>query len=93
MLAVSFGLLAFLLAFAGDFIETHYVRAVQRFDSGEVRAREHAARLSVALWLVGVLGWVAVWKVGLWVLPWEAAGLYIGTKLAMRDNTEHGSRT
>lgn len=74
----AMAVLAFALAAASDYLETAYVRAVHR------GAAVHAARCSVAMWLVGVVGLVAVVEVGWWLLAPEAAGLYVGTLLAMR---------
>lgn len=89
MLALAVALLVFFLALASDYLETRYVRAVNAWESahhtGEcVRAREQAARASVAMWAVGCIGLIAVIKVGWWVIGLEGLGLYFGTKLAMR---------
>jgi len=70
--------LMFTLAASSDYLETRYVQAVGRRDAGS------AARCSVAMWLVGVAGFVAVIEVGWWLLVPEALGLYVGTRLAMR---------
>lgn len=78
LLLVALAVLAFVLALASDYLETRYVRAVHCGDA--VRA----ARASVAMWAVGVVGLVAVINVGWWLLAPEAAGLYVGTMLAMR---------
>ncbi len=81
--------MAFALAASSDWLETRYVRAVRAWEDGNtpdarIRARERAARSSVAMWLVGVVALVTVVEVGWWVLIPEGAGLYVGTKLAMR---------
>ena len=78
LIALAACVMVFGLALASDYLQTRYVAAVQ------VKAKEHAARYSVAIWLVGVAGLIAVLKVGWFVLPFEACGLYVGTKLAMR---------
>jgi hypothetical protein len=80
-----FCVLAFLLALASDYLETKYVRAINRHVTyGDRRAAEAAARCSVAMWLVGVIGLIACVEISwLLVLP-EGLGLYIGTKLALR---------
>lgn len=72
------GMLAFVAAASGDYFETRYVRAVQRNDS------ETAARCSVAMFAVGAFTLVAIIEAGSWIVAPEAAGLYVGTKLAMR---------
>lgn len=75
---------AFALAASSDWLETRYVRAVRAWEDGDVSARERAARSSVAMWIVGVIALVTVVELGWWVLVPEGAGLYVGTKLAMR---------
>lgn len=81
LLAIALCVLTFTLAAASDYLETRYVKAV---NAGQAVI---AARASVAMWLVGVVGLVAVIEVGWWVLPGEALGLYFGTKWAMKPNT------
>lgn len=82
---VCFSVLAFALAASSDWLETKYVRAVRAWeDTHAATARETAARSSVAMWLVSVIALVTVVEVGWWVLLPEGAGLYVGTKLAMR---------
>lgn len=82
---VSFSVLAFILAASSDWLETRYVRAVREWeDTHASTARERAARSSVAMWLVGVVALVTVVEVGWWVLVPEGAGLYVGTRLALR---------
>ncbi len=81
--------LAFGLAASSDWLETRYVRAVRAWEDGNTTAdrmvaRERAARSSVAMWVVGVVALITVIEVGWFVLPFEALGLYVGTKLAMR---------
>lgn len=73
------GTVAFFLALASDWLETKYVLAV---------ATGHAARAakcSVGMWLIGVLGLIGCIELGWWLLAPEAAGLYVGTMLAMRS--------
>lgn len=83
-LIVAFSALAFVLAASSDWLETRYVRAVRAWEDGDTAARETAARSSVAMWVVSVVALVTVVEVGWWVLIPEGAGLYFGTKLAMR---------
>lgn len=75
---VAVAVLVFTLAAVSDFLETRYVQAVN------ARRAESAARCSVAMWAVGVIGLVAVLQVGWWLLIPEGAGLYVGTMRAMR---------
>ncbi len=87
---VAFSVLAFALAASSDWLETRYVRAVRAWEDApenapeKSRARERAARSSVAMWLVGVVALVTVIEVGWWTILPEGAGLYVGTKIAMR---------
>lgn len=78
ILNVAVAVLVFTLAAVSDFLETRYVQAVN------ARRAEQAARCSVAMWAVGVIGLVAVLEVGWWLLIPEGAGLYVGTMRAMR---------
>lgn len=79
-----FSVLAFALAASSDWLETRYVRAVRAWEDGDVTARERAARSSVAMWVVGVVALATVIEIGWWTIIPEGAGLYVGTKLAMR---------
>lgn len=85
IVVVLLSVLAFALAASSDWLETHYVRAVRAWEDGDETARERAARASVAMWVVGVVGLVTVFSVGWWVLVPEGVGLYFGTKWAMRQ--------
>lgn len=78
MLNAALAVLVFMLAAVSDFLETRYVQAVN------ARRPECAARCSVAMWAVGVVGLVAVLQVGWWLLVPEGLGLYFGTMRAMR---------
>lgn len=89
MLNVALAVLVFMLAAISDFLETRYVQAVHSWNDSRhvgqaVRAREQAARCSVAMWFVGVIGLIAVVEAGWWLLIPEGAGLYVGTMRAMR---------
>lgn len=74
---VLLGLVVFVSAAALDFAHTRYVQAVQVAD------RHRAARWSVVQWTAATVGFVVAVKVSLWILPFEAAGLYAGTILAV----------
>ncbi len=52
------------------------------------RAGQRAARWSLVQWMASTVGILVAFKVTLWVLPFEAAGLYVGTLLAMRTAAE-----
>ena len=76
---------AFTLAASSDWLETRYNRAVIAWEKdGDPAARERAARSSSAMGLVGIIALASVVEVGWWVLLPEIAGLYVGTKLALR---------
>lgn len=70
--------LAVLVSSAG--IDYSHARYVQALTSG---ARWRAAGWSVGQWGAGTVGFVVAIKVSLWLLPCEAAGLYLGTVLAI----------
>lgn len=91
LLDILAGLLTFVLAASSDWLETRYVRYVRAWEEGDDSAREHAARSSVAMWLVGMTGLIAWLEVGWFILPFEVAGLYVGTRLAMRRRTAKSS--
>lgn len=84
IVATAAGVLVFVLALLGDFLETRYVRAVRAWENGVDDARVSAARASVAMWVVGCVSLAAIIEVGWYLLPFEAAGLYAGTLLALR---------
>lgn len=68
----------FLLALAGDYAETRYVRAVAD------GAASRAAVLSVLMYAVGAAGFLALVEVSRWMVVPECGGLFLGTLLAMR---------
>lgn len=85
MLNVVIGVLAFALAFASDYLETRYVRAVHAWEKSKNPDLAHrAAHSSIGMWLVGCIGLVAVVEIGWWVLLPEGLGLYAGTLVSMR---------
>lgn len=61
-----------------DFAHARYVRA-----NMESR-RFHAANWSALQWCAGTVGFVVAIKIGLWLLPCEVAGLYVGTLIGVR---------
>lgn len=64
-----------------DFAHARYVRAMS-----ENRVL-HAANWSVIQWGAGCIGFVIALKVTLWLMPFEALGLYVGTYLGARKNS------
>lgn len=77
VLAVLLGLVTFVAAAAGDYVEAYLTRAT-------VELRPHrVARLSVAMYAIGCIGWFTTIKVSLWFMIPEVAGLYLGSWLAI----------
>lgn len=74
---LGIGLLVFVSTCALDFAHTRYVIAVH---DGH---RHKAAKWSVIQWMAATIGFIAAIKVSLYLLPFEAAGLYVGTLLGM----------
>ncbi len=79
MSTILLGILVFVSAMAIDWANTRYVISV-----GE-RAVHKAALWSVAQWMASLVGFVVALKITLWMLPIEAAGLYAGTVLSLRN--------
>lgn len=78
MQALLLGPLVFLCAFVIDYAHAYYARAR---DEGRATA---AANGSAMQWLAATVGFVVAVKVSLVVLPFEVAGLWCGTNLAVR---------
>ncbi len=77
LLALGLGLVTFAAAAAGDFVEAYLTRAT-------VELKPHrVARLSVAMYAIGCVGWFTTIKVSLWFMLPEVAGLYLGSWLAI----------
>lgn len=76
---VALGVLIFVASFAIDYAHARYLGAVAAGKS--VRA----ANWSLAQWLAATIGFVVAVKVSLWVLPFEAAGMYAGTLAAIKS--------
>jgi hypothetical protein len=77
MLLAIVALLVFAAAAAGDYVESYFVRRVA---DGDARG---AARMSVAMYSVSLIGFFAVIKVSTWLVIPEILGVYIGTRLAV----------
>jgi hypothetical protein len=71
------GVLVFCATCALDYAHTNYVMAVHD------RRRYKAAAWSVLQWCAATIGFVVAVKVSLYLLPFEALGLYVGTLLAV----------
>jgi hypothetical protein len=76
--ALLLALATFLAALAGDVVEAYFVRAVADLQA------HRAARMSVAMYAVGCVGWFICVKVSLWYMLPEVLGLYAGSLIAVR---------
>lgn len=74
---LALGMMVMAATCALDFAHTRYVMAVHE------RNRHRAALWSVVQWSAATIGFVVAIKVSLYLLPFEAAGLYLGTLLAV----------
>lgn len=74
---VLLGVLVFVAAAAGDYVESYFVRRVA---DGDARG---AAQMSVAMYCVSLIGFFAVIKVSIWLILPEIIGVYVGTRLAV----------
>src|SRR5260221_10499661 len=52
-------------------------------------AGHRAARWSITQWAGSTIGFIIAVKVTFWVIPFEAAGLYTGTLLAIAKPNQH----
>ena len=70
-------------AFAYDFAIARWAVAVAGADDADVaaarRSAHRAARWSVVIYVVGLVGVLGVLKISLWLVIGEGAGLYAGT--------------
>jgi hypothetical protein len=61
-----------------DYCAAKYVRAM-------IDAKRHvSARWAVAQWAASAVGFVLVIKVTLWLMPFEAVGIYVGSWLGSK---------
>ncbi len=67
------GLAVVLSTASVDYAHAKHIRAL------EARARHKAAQWSVAQWLASALGFILIVKVSVYLLPFEACGLYLGS--------------
>lgn len=78
MTHVAMALLVFAAAFSIDFAHARYVLALA---NGRI---QRAASWGVVQWAAGSVAFVLAIKVGLWLLPFEAMGLFLGTIVGAR---------
>lgn len=71
--------LTFASALTYDWVEASYVRAVADLEP------HRAARMSVAMYGVGCVGFFVTLKISLWYMGPEILGLYAGSLLAVRS--------
>jgi hypothetical protein len=81
MLTVATCLLVFACSTLIDYAHTQCVKAI-----GE-HARRRAALWSVIQWSGATVGFLVAIKITLWALPFEAAGLFVGTFIAVGRKT------
>ena len=75
---VILAILVFFSAMGIDWANTKYVLSVSRGEATK------AAFWSVLQWLSSLVGFLIAVKITLWLLPFEMAGLWLGTYLSMR---------
>jgi len=76
-LLLGLGPLIFIAAMGIDYSHARMVQAVMD------KRRHAAARWSVAQWGAATVGFVLAIKVTMWLLPFEACGLYCGMVLGV----------
>lgn len=76
-------LLCFIVLLSATLIDYAHARCVVAIAD---RAPHRAALWSIVQWGGATVGFIIAVKVTFWVLPFEAAGLYIGTMLAVRPH-------
>lgn len=84
MSTLEFAVLAVLVTAtmaAVDYAHARYSIAMQDVRRGVVGALHRAARWSVVQWGAAAVGFVLSVRVTMWLLPFEALGLYLGTLL------------
>ena len=77
----------FLGALALDYSDSRNTRAVA---DGRAHA---AARWSVAMYVVGMIGFFSVLKISVWLAIPECLGLYVGSWLAVRQHGRSNDQT
>ena len=77
---LGFGLLVLVSSAAIDYSHACYVRALT------AGSRCRAANWSVVQWAAASIGFVIAVKVSVWLLPFEAVGLFFGTLLAVKPH-------
>lgn len=79
---IALGVLVFLLAAVLDIADTQHKIAIEHRDA------HAAARWSVAMYLLGLVGLVGLLRVSLWLVVPEAVGLYLGSVFAIRRQAQ-----
>ncbi len=80
---LGFAVLVFVSSALIDYSHACYVRALT------AGSRCRAANWSVVQWAAASIGFVIAVKVSVWLLPFEAVGLAVGTLLAVKPRTAH----
>ena len=91
--AVGYALLVTVTMAMVDFAHAKYSLAMVEVRRGGRSYLHQAARWSVVQWGAAAVGFVVAVRVSMWFLPFEAAGLYIGTWLGGTRERSPGVNT
>jgi cytochrome c-type biogenesis protein CcmH/NrfF len=86
MTPLLLALATFFAAAAGDVVEAYFVRSVADLDPHQ------AARMSVAMYCIGCVGWYITIRISLWYMIPEVLGLYVGSVVAIRAQRRKAQR-
>lgn len=67
-----------------DYSHARYNHALAAARRGEAGAEHRTGCWSVAAWIPATICFVVAVKVSLWMLPFEAVGLYLGSRCGAR---------
>lgn len=86
LLLAAVALLVLFAAATGDYVESYYVRAVADRQPGR------AGAMSCAMYLVSLIGFVAVVRVSLWLVIPELVGVGLGSWFAVHRQRQAHER-
>lgn len=78
MMFALLSIAVFIASAALDYVEAFYVRAVTE------RNPNRAAQMSIAMYVISLVGFFGVLSYSWWLLIPECGGLYVGSVLAIR---------
>lgn len=78
LLTLIVAVMVFLAAAVGDYVEAYYMRAVADLDA------RLAAYSSIGMYAVSLIGFLAVYKMSVWLVAPEAVGVGVGAWIAVR---------